>query len=87
MTGSSPISPGYGGQLWLNRAASGDDQQWPGAPTSTFSMNGHLGQYVIVSRDNGVTVVRLGKTQDTMRRPVHEALARIITLFPKGSIT
>ncbi len=87
MTGSSPISPGYGGQLWLNRAAPGDDQQWPGAPASVFSMNGHLGQYVIVSRDNGVTVVRLGKTQDTMRRPVHEALARIITLFPKGSIT
>ena len=42
---------------------------------------------VIISRDNGVTVVRLGKTQDNLRRPVHEALAKIITLFPKGSTT
>jgi CubicO group peptidase (beta-lactamase class C family) len=87
MTASSPISPGYGGQLWLNRPAPGADQQWPGAPASVFSMNGHLGQYVIVSRDNGVTVVRLGKTQDNLRRPVHEALAKIITLFPKGNVS
>lgn len=87
MTTPSPISPNYGGQLWLNRAPKGGDVQWPGAPTSTFSMNGHLGQYVIISRDNGVTVVRLGKTQDNLRRPVHEALAKIITLFPKGSTT
>jgi hypothetical protein len=50
-------------------------------------MNGHLGQYVVISRDNGVTIVRLGKTQDNLRRPVHEALAKIITLFPKGSVT
>ena len=87
MTASSPISPGYGGQLWLNRAAPGADQQWPGAPASTFSMNGHLGQFVVVSRQHGVTVVRLGKTQDGGLAPVQAALAQIITLFPKGNVS
>ena len=87
MTSSSPISPNYGGQLWLNRAAPGADQQWPGAPASTFSMNGHLGQFVVVSREHGVTVVRLGKTQDGGLRPVQAALAQIITLFPKGNVS
>lgn len=87
MTAPSPISPGYGGQLWLNRGQRDGETLWPGAPASTFSMNGHLGQYVIVSRENGVTVVRLGKTQDNLRKPVHAALARIITLFPKGNVT
>lgn len=87
MTASSPVSPNYGGQLWLNRAVPGGGQQWAGAPASAFSMNGHLGQYVIVSRENGVTVVRLGKTQDNLGRPVQEALVRIITLFPKGNVS
>jgi CubicO group peptidase (beta-lactamase class C family) len=88
MTASSPISPGYGGQLWLNRPhSSGGEVQWPGAPASTFSMNGHLGQYVVVSREHGLTVVRLGKTQDNLGQPIQAALAKIITLFPKGNVT
>lgn len=87
MTAPSPRSPGYGGQLWLNHPQADGEVFWPGAPASAFSMNGHLGQYVIISRDNGVTVVRLGKTQDNLRRPVHEGLAKIITLFPKGNGT
>jgi CubicO group peptidase (beta-lactamase class C family) len=86
MTTPSPRNPGYGAQTWLNRPQVEDGSvQWPGAPASTFSMNGHLGQFVVVSRIQGLTVVRLGKTQDEVRQPVRDAIARIITLFPKDA--
>lgn len=83
MTSSSPRNAGYGGQLWLNRKQPDGTVQWPGAPASTFSMNGHLGQYVVVNPNNGVVVVRLGKTQDNAHVPLRTALARIVTLFPR----
>lgn len=84
MTTPSPRSPDYGGQTWLNRPGAGGTVQWPGAPASAFSMNGHLGQYVVVSRTHRLVVVRLGKTPDSQHEPVRAAMARIITLFPKG---
>lgn len=78
----SPRNPGYGAQVWLNRPQVDDGSvQWPGAPTSTFSMNGHLGQYVVVAPTLGVTVVRLGKTPDGQHEPVRAGIARIIQLF------
>jgi CubicO group peptidase (beta-lactamase class C family) len=86
MTAPSPRSRNYGAQTWLNRPhAEGAEVEWPGAPASTFSMNGHLGQYVVISRSQGLTVVRLGKTQDDVGEPVRRALAEIITLFPKDA--
>ncbi|MFM5953655.1 MAG: serine hydrolase domain-containing protein, partial [Novosphingobium sp.] len=87
MTSPSPGNKGYGAQVWLNLPQPDGAVQWPGAPASNFSMNGHLGQYVAVSRDNGVVVVRLGKTQDAGHEPVRAALARIITLFPKEPVS
>ncbi len=83
MTSPSPGNPGYGGQLWLNRTQPDGTVQWPGAPSSTFSMNGHLGQYVVVNRSNGVVVVRLGKTRDDAHKPLRAAIAKIVTLFPR----
>ena len=83
MTSPSPRNAGYGAQLWLNRKQPDGAVQWPGAPSSTFSMNGHLGQYVVVNRSNGVVAVRLGKTQDNAHEPVRAALARIVTMFPR----
>ena len=83
MTTSSPHNPGYGAQLWLNRAPPGEAAMWPGLGGSVFSMNGHLGQFVVVSRLNGVTVVRLGKTNEGQHEPVRRAISRIIQLFPK----
>jgi CubicO group peptidase (beta-lactamase class C family) len=82
MTTPSPHNPGYGAQLWLNRAARGEAPMWPGLDGGAFSMNGHLGQFVVVSRGNGVTVVRLGKTNEGQHEPVRRAIARIIQLFP-----
>ena len=85
MTTPSPHNPGYGAQLWLNRAPPGEAAMWSGLGGSVFSMNGHLGQFVVVSRGNGVTVVRLGKTNEGQHEPVRRAIARIVQLFPKES--
>lgn len=84
MTTPSPRSPNYGGQTWLNRPGADGTVQWPGAPASVFSMNGHLGQYVVISREHRLVMVRLGKTPDGQHEPLRAAMARIITLFPKG---
>lgn len=81
MIAPSPRNPGYGAQLWLNRAPRGQDAMWPGAPQAAFSMNGHLGQYVLVSPAGGVVVVRLGHTPDGAHAPVRADLARIAALF------
>ncbi len=83
MTTPSPHNVGYGAQIWLNRAPPGEAVMWPGLPGSVFSLNGHLGQFVVVSRFNGVTVVRLGKTNEGQHEPVRRAIARIIQQFPK----
>lgn len=86
MTAPAPRNQGYGAQTWLNRPQADDGKrQWPGAPASTFSMNGHLGQYVVVSRQQGLVVVRLGKTQDDAHEPLRVAITRIIKLFPRDA--
>ncbi|WP_100867921.1 serine hydrolase domain-containing protein [Novosphingobium kunmingense] len=83
MVRPSPRNPGYGAHVWLNRPQAGDDDvQWPGAPRSTFSMNGHLGQFVAVAPSKGLVVVRLGKTAEGAHAPVRAAMARIIQLYP-----
>jgi CubicO group peptidase (beta-lactamase class C family) len=90
MTSPNPRNPGYGAQTWLNRPQADDGRiEWPGLPASAFSMNGHLAQYVLVVPDHGVTIVRLGKTQDGEGRhvPVRTAIARIAQLFPKEPAT
>ncbi len=84
MVKGNPRNPGYGGQIWLNQPQSDDGSTlFPGAPASSFSMNGHLGQYVVVSPSQGLTVVRLGKTNDGARLPVRAAIGQIFKLFPK----
>ncbi len=85
MTAPSPRNPGYGAQIWLNHPQSdGHDVLFPGkAPASLFACVGHLGQYVLVSPSQGLTVVRLGKTQDSDRSAVRTGLADIVALFPK----
>ena len=52
---------------------------------SAFSLNGHLGQYVLVSPAQGLTLVRLGQTPDGNHAPVRAALGRIAALFPPGA--
>ena len=86
MTAPSPRNPGYGAQLWLNRPRSdGGDALLPGkAPASLFAARGHLGQYVIVSPAQKLTLVRLGKSDTDERPALRDHLARIAALFPGG---
>jgi CubicO group peptidase (beta-lactamase class C family) len=82
----SPRNPGYGAQVWLNRAqADGKVRLFPGkAPASLFACIGHLGQYVIVSPDQKLTVVRLGKTDGKDRDRLRQRLGDIVALFSKS---
>ncbi len=67
MRAPSPTNAEYGGQIWLNRpgGADGTPSLFPGkGPDTLFSCNGHLGQFVIVSPDQDMVLVRLGKTDD-----------------------
>ena len=85
MTRPSPRNPGYGAQLWLNRRQpNGQVELLPGrAPRSLFACIGHLGQYVLVSPEQKLTVVRLGKSDGPQRPAVLNHLGRIVGLFPK----
>ena len=87
MTQSSPRAPDYGGQTWLNVANQerGDDQVlFPEqGPSTLFAAVGHLGQYVMVSPDQRLTVVRLGKSDDALRGPLVADLAEIVALYPE----
>lgn len=81
----SPLNGEYGGQTWLNRPGGVFETPvlFPDrAPNSLFAFNGHLGQYVMVSPEQGLTVVRLGNTPDgELREAVVMRLARIFEAF------
>lgn len=84
MRGENPATGDYGAQLWLNRDSGGErvvlfpDQ----GPESAFALVGHLGQYVIVSPEQGLTVVRLGVTEGEQRPALVAELADIFRLYP-----
>jgi CubicO group peptidase (beta-lactamase class C family) len=81
----SPRNPGYGAQIWLNRTNDdGSGGILPGrAPKSLFAAQGHLGQYIMVSPDQKLTVVRLGKTDDDQRPGLVARLGDVVALFPR----
>jgi CubicO group peptidase (beta-lactamase class C family) len=85
MTAPSPRAPDYGALVWLNRKSGGErkvlfpDQ----GPPSLFAAVGHLGQYVLVSPEQKLVVVRLGKTDDAERPALVDALAEIVALYPE----
>ena len=81
----SATDGGYGGHIWLNRARpkGSDLALFPGqGPDTLFACIGHLGQYVIVSPDQQLVVVRLGKTNDGDMEPVRLSLGKLIASFP-----
>lgn len=86
MRTSSANDAAYGGHIWLNkrRPAGRDQVLFPGkAPSDVFAALGHLGQFVVVSPQQKLTIVRLGKTQDDVLDPVNDQLAKVIALFPQ----
>ncbi len=87
MLTSSANDPAYGGHIWLNkkRPAGSNIVLFPDdAPSNVFACLGHLGQVVLVSPDKKVTMVRLGKTQDDVGRPIQEQMAQILAIMPRG---
>lgn len=87
MLTSSPNDPAYGGHIWLNKPRPAGLRKilYPDLlPSDVFAAQGHLGQFVIVSPSQRLTIVRLGKTQDDVLDPVKEQLGRIAALFPRS---
>ena len=89
MISPSPRSPQYGFQTWLNREfrEAGSTENHPlfpdRAPSSLFAMTGHMGQYVIVSPSQRITLVRLGHTNDEERARLIPELADIVEIYPE----
>jgi CubicO group peptidase (beta-lactamase class C family) len=86
MKTSSKNDAAYGGHLWLNkkRPAGRDQVLFPDkGPSDVFSALGHLGQFVLISPQNKLTIVRLGHTVDADLDPVSGQLAKIVATFPK----
>jgi CubicO group peptidase (beta-lactamase class C family) len=85
MIAPSPIRANYGFQIWLNRELpEGEDQPlFPDrAPKSLFSLIGHMGQYVLVSPSQRVTLVRLGHSDSDERPPMLQEAADVLELYP-----
>lgn len=85
MKKSSPNDPAYGGHIWLNKKRPEGRNQilFPdNGPETIFAALGHLGQQIVVSPEQQLTVVRLGKTQDDVLAPMSAQIGRIMALFP-----
>ena len=84
MVTPSPKSPQYGLQTWLNRpTGEAEHPLFPDrAPETAFSMIGHMGQYVFVSPEQGLTIVRLGHSNAAERKAMLKQLADIVELYP-----
>lgn len=86
MVTPSPRSPHYGFQTWLNRPLPEGEEHplFPDrAPESLFSLIGHMGQYVLVSPSQQVTLVRLGHSDSGERPPMLQQAADVLELYPE----
>lgn len=89
MVSPSPRSPQYGLQTWLNREFRAKDSTEPHplfpdrAPHSVFSLIGHMGQYVVVSPSQRVTLVRLGHSTSAEREMLKPQMADVLELYPQ----
>ena len=81
----SPVNPSYGYHIWLNNPVPGSEEHalFPDrAPHSLFSLIGHLGQYVLVSPEQRVTLVRLGHSESEERKAMLQQAADVLALYP-----
>ncbi len=86
MIDPSPVSEHYGYQIWLNRPEPDLEFGHPlfpdRAPSSMFALIGHMGQYVLVSPEQKLTVVRLGHSTSEERPPMLQQVADVMALYP-----
>lgn len=80
----SPRSEFYGAQTWLNRDSGLDReaQLQDRGPATIFAAIGHMGQYVLVSPEQRLTVVRLGHSDTQQRKPLMQELLDVVELYP-----
>ena len=85
MTSPSPRSEFYGAQTWLNRASGidRDDTLADRGPDTMFAAIGHMGQYILVSPDQKLTVVRLGHSDGEERPRMLQQLLDVVELYPE----
>lgn len=86
MVTPSPARANYGFQIWLNRKLPEGEEQplFPDrAPASLFSLIGHVGQYVLVSPEQRVTLVRLGHSNREERKAMLQQAADVLELYPQ----
>lgn len=82
MLAPSPANDAYAGHIWLNRAGS-EDALFPGrALPGLIGAVGMRGQFVLVSPQQGLTIVRLGNSRDEDMPALRDALARLVRRFP-----
>jgi CubicO group peptidase (beta-lactamase class C family) len=84
MVEPSPASPHYGMQTWLNRHhGEARHPLFPErAPESVFALIGHMGQYVVVSPEQNLVLVRLGHSDADERERLRDQMADILELYP-----
>ena len=80
----SPPAPFYGGQIWLNtQAGDPQNQLYPiDKPEGVFAAIGHMGQYIVVSPKQKLTVVRLGHSDADQRRALLRQINDVVELYP-----
>lgn len=87
MTTPSPAAEFYGYQTWLNRPVADLKNGHPlfpdRAPANLFSLIGHMGQYVLVSPDQRLTMVRLGHSTSAERPAMLQQAADVLALYPQ----
>ena len=85
MTSPSPRAEFYGAQTWLNRDSGfdRDDKLQDRGPDTMFAAIGHMGQYILVSPDQRLTVVRLGHSNPEERKAMLQHLLDIVELYPE----
>lgn len=84
MKSESPRAADYGAQVWLNRP-SGTDRNVIFAdqgPDTAFAAMGHLGQVLYISPQQGLVILRTGKTLDEEERALMDRIAAISALYP-----
>ncbi|ABC64782.1 serine hydrolase domain-containing protein [Erythrobacter litoralis] len=84
MTAPSPRTEFYGGQTWLNNGAADEDNPLHpiAEPQGLFAAIGHMGQYILVSPRQQLTVVRLGHSDTPQRQVLLAQLRDIVELYP-----
>ena len=80
----SPPAPFYGGQTWLNtQAGDPENQLYPiDKPDGIFAAVGHMGQYIVVSPNQRLTIVRLGHSDAEQRRALLRQINDVVELYP-----